>query len=107
MQIQGLDEISPEELARELHNGARFVVFTYCISILILTFKRTSSVFFVRAGSSAIGYGLPYLFISLLLGWWGIPWGPIYTLGAIGTALTGGKDVTPEIAAALGVASAR
>jgi ATP-dependent phosphoenolpyruvate carboxykinase len=32
-----------------------------------------------------------------LLGWWGIPWGPIYTIAAVVTNIRGGKDVTAEI----------
>jgi hypothetical protein len=107
LRIKGLEGISPEELDRELENGARFVLFTYCISILILTFRRTSDIFYVRPGASAIGYGLPYLLISLLFGWWGIPWGPIYTLQAIGRTLNGGKDVTNEIVPTLGLRSLR
>lgn len=27
--------------------------------------------------------GVIYSLVSLLLGWWGIPWDPIYTVGAV------------------------
>ena len=39
--------------------------------------------------------------ISLLVGWWGIPWGPIYTVQTMVMNLKGGKDVTREVIAAL------
>jgi len=102
MDIVGLEGMSMQDLSWEMDKGGRFVVFTYCISILVMTFKRPSKVFFVRGGHSAIGYGLPYLLISGLFGWWGIPWGPIYTLEAIINALSGGKDITKEMLSAMG-----
>jgi hypothetical protein len=37
-EIIGLDGKTCEELAWELRHGARFVVFRYCVSIVILTF---------------------------------------------------------------------
>ena len=42
-----------------------------------------------------------YTLISLLLGWWGIPWGPVYTIGSIFNNPTGGKDVTGDVLAAM------
>ena len=41
--------------------------------------------------------GLPFTLLSLLLGWWGIPWGPIYTIQSLWVNLKGGRDVTQEI----------
>ncbi|WP_245840625.1 hypothetical protein [Ohtaekwangia koreensis] len=35
--------------------------------------------------------------MTFLLGWWGIPWGPIYSIGSLVHNLNGGKDVTQEI----------
>ena len=48
------------------------------------------------AGKSAGFCGL-----SLLLGWWGIPWGPIWTIGTVFKNLTGGVDVTANVLQAL------
>jgi hypothetical protein len=39
----------------------------------------------------------------LLAGWWGIPWGPVWTLVTLGQNVSGGKDVTAPVLAALGV----
>ncbi len=101
MEIKGLQNISNTELNTQLQNGAKFVLYQYCISILILTFRRTSDVYFIRSDESAFKNGIGYTLISLVMGWWGFPWGPIYTVGAIFTNLTGGKDVTDEVIAAL------
>jgi hypothetical protein len=104
--IVGLDGMSAMELNAELQKGGKFVVYLYCISILIMTFKRGSNVYFIRDGESAIGRGLLFTLLSLVLGWWGIPWGPIYTVEALVTNFKGGKDVTPQIVASMRRASA-
>ena len=101
MAIKGLEGMTDGELALELASGGRFVVFEYAISIILMTFKRGSDVHFVKHGQSTFGMALPYSLLTLLLGWWGFPWGPIYSIGALFTNLGGGKDVTEEILAAL------
>lgn len=105
MSIQGLEGLSDDRINHELRNGAKFVIYEYCISILILTFKRPSRLFFVRAGESRLRHGLAYSFISLFLGWWGFPWGPIYTIGSLFTNLSGGKDVTADVLASMSKAA--
>jgi hypothetical protein len=51
----------------------------------------------VRGGENPRSKGLPFTIISFLFGWWGIPFGPKYTLESIRTNLHGGKDVTDEV----------
>jgi hypothetical protein len=41
------------------------------------------------------------------MSWWGIPWGPIYTIQALATNLRGGKNVTHEVIASMSEASLR
>jgi hypothetical protein len=96
--IVGLEEIQTSgHLQSEIQQGAKFVMFQYCISLLIITFKRFSNIYFVRPGENPIMKGLPCSLLSLFLGWWGIPWGPIYTVQALWVNFSGGKDVTREI----------
>jgi hypothetical protein len=97
MAIAGTEGLSPEQLSQELAHGAKFVVFEYTISIVILSFKRVSKVHFVRAGEGAAGKSLPYTLLSLAFGWWGFPWGIIYTIQSLITNLSGGRDVTGEM----------
>lgn len=99
MAIRGLEGMSGADLERELERGARFVVFEYCISVLIMSFKRSSDIHFIRPGEGTFFPGLPYTALSLLLGWWGFPWGLIYTPMAVITNLSGGKTVTQEVLA--------
>jgi len=99
--IQGLDGMSNEQVRFELERGGRFVLFQYCVSVIVVTFKRPSPIYFIRAGESAVGKGIGFTLLTLVAGWWGIPWGPIYSVQSIYRNLSGGKDVTKEIAAAL------
>ena len=101
MQIKNLEGLTDHEIQRELDNGAKFVLFTYCISIVFMTFKRSSSIYFIKSGESAFKYHWGHTGLSLIMGWWGIPWGPIYTIQSLFTNLTGGKDVTYDVLNAL------
>lgn len=95
--IKGIEGLSLGDINDEIQRGAKFVSYSYCISIVIMTFKRPSDIYFIKSHDSAIVKGLPFFFISLVFGWWGIPWGPIYTIGSIFTNLSGGKDITNEV----------
>ena len=99
--INGAEGMSDADLTNELDNGARLVVFEYTISVLIMTFKRPSGVFLIRKSESALLKGLPYTLLTLLGGWWGIPWGPIYSATTLFTNLGGGKDITASVRARL------
>ncbi len=93
--------MSAEELNYELQQGSKFVTFEYCISVVVITIKRSSDIYFIKEGESTAGKSILYTLISLLLGWWGIPWGPIYTIGSLITNFGGGKDVTSTVVASL------
>ena len=95
--IKNLEGLSTEQINRELDHGARFVIYEYAVSIVVMTFKRSSDIYFVRAGENGMVKGLPFTFISFFFGWWGIPWGPIYTIGSLYHNLRGGKDITQEV----------
>ena len=75
----------------ETADGGRWVVFDYCISFGIVTLRRPSREYFLRSGQWAWVRGLPYSAISLLFGWWGLPWGVILTPVTVLTNLTGGR----------------
>ncbi|MEK6221702.1 MAG: hypothetical protein N2D54_05595 [Chloroflexota bacterium] len=57
-------------------------------------------VHYIRPDDNAALQGLKYTFLTLVLGWWGIPWGPIYRVQAIINNFQGGKDVTTEMMSA-------
>ena len=73
MAIKGVEGLNVGEVQDQVRQGAKFVVFGYCLSFLIITLKRSSDVTFIRAGDSAVVASLPYTLLSLVLGWWGFP----------------------------------
>jgi hypothetical protein len=95
--IKNIEGMSPNEINHELSRGGKFVVFQYCISIVVMTFRRPSDIYFIRAEESALKHSIGYTLLTFVLGWWGIPWGPIYSIGSLVTNLSGGKDVTQEV----------
>jgi hypothetical protein len=101
VQIRGCENLSLQELKKEIEAGARFVFYEYCISFLVVSQRRPSAIYFLRPGQKRIVRGLPYVLLSLLFGWWGLPWGLIYTPLTLLTNLSGGSDVTEQVMAAL------
>jgi hypothetical protein len=97
MRIHGIDGVSSERLEEELAAGGRFVFYEFCISLLIVSLRRPSAVIYLRPGNKGLVQGLPYTLLSLLLGWWGLPWGLIYTPLAIVTNFAGGCDITAQV----------
>lgn len=101
MTISEIKNMSREQLSFELQQGGTFVRYNYCISLVVVSLKRTS-VHFVKAGESRVTRGLPFSLISLVCGWWGIPWGPIWTIQALAVNFGGGTDITAEVRRAMG-----
>jgi hypothetical protein len=97
MEIRNIEGYSAAQIRDMVNQGGKFVMYKYCISIVVMTFNRPTNVYFIKPNSSSVTPGLGHLATNVLLGWWGIPWGPIYTIGNIGSILSGGKDVTNEI----------
>ena len=94
--IQEVNPSWPKEAAKAVAAGGRLVVYEYCISLVFITLRRPTKVTILRLGEKGIVRGLPYSLVSLVLGWWGLPWGVIYTPLTILTNLRGGFDVTSQ-----------
>jgi hypothetical protein len=101
MRIYGIEKLTAAELEAALAAGGRFVLFEYCISLVLMTLRRSSGVYFMRPCESGLLRGVPYTVLSLLLGWWGVPWGLVYTPLVVLMNLSGGRDVTAEVRAQL------
>jgi hypothetical protein len=86
-----------EHLHREAEKGGRFVYFSFSVSLLVTTLKRTSGIYLIKPGESRIKKGIPFTIVTLLFGWWAIPFGPKHTLASIRMNMKGGKDVTDEV----------
>lgn len=70
MNLNDLSHIPYSELSKELEKGGKFVCYTYTISVIFMTFRRPSQVYFLKSNEWGIKYGWKYLLISLLLGLW-------------------------------------
>ena len=97
MKIKGIEGLSVVELQDEISRGGKFVVYTYCLSCFFMTFKRSSSIYFIHDNENAFVKGWPFNLISLLFGWWGIPLGIVNTLDCLFTNIGGGKLVTDKV----------
>jgi hypothetical protein len=99
MRIEGIDNLTATDLEAGLAAGGRFVYYEYCISFVVLSLRCPTSIRYLRPSENGVVRGLPYVLLSLLLGWWGLPWGIIYTPLTIFTNLCGGQDVTEQACA--------
>lgn len=90
-------QMSTQELKQKIAAGAKFVRFEYTISIVVATFKRSSGLYFIDAGESSAKFSWYLTLLTGIMGWWGIPWGPIYTIGTFITNFGGGKDYTQQV----------
>ena len=64
MKINGVEGMSRDQVTFEVQRGGRFVLYSYCVSLLVVTFKRPSAIYFIRSGESAIGRGMPLDFTN-------------------------------------------
>ena len=97
MAIKGTEGMSDAEILEDVSKGGRFVCYMFCVSVLVMTFRRSSQVTYIRSGRSRMVPGLGWSLLTVLVGWWGIPWGPIYSIQSIVTNMAGGKDITGQI----------
>ena len=97
IKISGIENLSLQQLQDEIRRGGRFIQFTCCISLVLHSFRGSSVVYFIRQDENHLGKSLPWILVSVLFGWWGIPWGFVYTMESLTTNLAGGKDVTSSV----------
>lgn len=62
---------------RIYRRDTRIVRYHYCVSIIVMTFTRET---YYEPVDDAGGILVFAFLISLLTGWWGFPWGPVFTI---------------------------
>jgi curved DNA-binding protein CbpA len=77
----------------------RLTVMYYVISLFVVTYRRGSSGLWCQ--KCRIFEAAKWTILSGLLGWWGIPWGPIYTIQALFVNGKGGSQPRSQNAAIL------
>ncbi len=68
----------------------RGAAFMYAMSFLLVTLRRGKGGIYCSSCRDHIALQLNA--VTALLGWWGFPWGPIYTIQCWWTNLTGGRQ---------------
>jgi len=80
-------------------SSLRLVAMYYVTSFLVVTYKRAASGIWCQRCKAC--EAAKWTFLSALLGWWGFPWGPIYTLQALFINAMGGLQPASNNAALL------
>jgi hypothetical protein len=94
--IKNGGKLNDLQIVNELEGGSRLVIYQYAISIIFATFRFNSRIYILKSDEKGIRQGLIYSSITMLLGWWGIPWGPVRSISALKNNFTGGKKVELE-----------
>jgi hypothetical protein len=87
-----------QELVSLVMEGTRFITIPYAFSIIILSFRRSmGSVHQVDSVNWPISQVILAAVITTLFGWWGIPFGVIWSILSLFYLWSGGRDSTREI----------
>ena len=99
--IKGAKGMTIASLRSAVAGGARIVMYPYAESWLLVSFKRTTDPTLLLPGTSRLSTAIVPILHSLLFGWWGFPWGPIFTIQTIWQSARGGIDITDAVMPAL------
>ena len=96
-------------MVEEVMSGCRFVTHPYVVSLLIISLNRTlGGIQVIGRGPWPLGNLFGATLISLIFGWWGFPWGILWTPIALYHLWRGGRDCTEAfLIEAVGHADAR
>jgi len=97
LDLHGFSNTTEKEFLAQIQAGKRFVVYHYAMSVVFYSFQHATKIHVVESRGMAVVKGLPWTLLTLLLGWWAIPFGPIYTLISVYWNFSGGTDVSGEI----------
>ncbi len=88
---------SIERVIKQVENGARFVLYYYWLSLLVVTLTRLSPAIWILSDESHKRYRNKYNLLTAIFGWWTIPCGPLGTAESIRSNNKGGFDVSEDI----------
>lgn len=97
LDLHAFSNVSEKEFRARLAAGERFVVYLFAVSVVVYSFRHPTKVTVSRNRSNAVLKGLPWSLLTLMLGWWSIPSGPIYTIQCLVANTRGGVDVSANI----------
>lgn len=87
-----------------IDGNTTFVQYEVCFSFVVASIRKRTN-YYIRGHHPTKLYNLLFTLFTLVFGWWGIPWGPIYTIRALGFNLSRRtlklEDVLLEVEAGL------
>jgi hypothetical protein len=101
MRIKNTGGMSVDDVQEIVNNGGRFVYYPYTLSFGFFSFRLKSALYLIHPDQKKTRKRYYFIMLSFLFGWWGVPFGPGYTLKAIRTNLRGGKNMTNEVMAVI------
>lgn len=69
-----------KDYQREVNNGGKFVRFSYTLSFIVYTTQLSSPIYLVKGHQSPVLKGIWYTLLTLIVGWWFFPTGPLLTI---------------------------
>lgn len=90
-----------DALLLALESGAIVVRYPYVISAVLASFELESQAVLIERPARRYTGAIRYLLLTLVFGWWGVPWGPIMTARALWCLLQGGFEMTDLVRAEL------
>lgn len=90
------------ERCGRLDASLRIAAFQYVYSALLFTSRKVAVGVWCSGCRRTEGW--KWSLLTFFLGWWGIPWGPIYSIGALAQNIGGGEQPTEANAELLEVA---
>ncbi|MEJ6951234.1 hypothetical protein, partial [Natronospora cellulosivora (SeqCode)] len=76
-----------------IYPNTELVSYQGALSFIIISAKINSR-YFIKNSQDSLLINSLYSLLTLFLGWWGFPWGPIYTLESLKNNLKGGEKIT-------------
>lgn len=99
--VSGTEGMTLQQIEDDVLRGGRFRVLRWNFSVIIMSFQRSAGLRYIRSTDGPGLYAWPWTLLSMVVGWWGIPWGIFFTIGTLYTNCMGGKDVTADLLASV------
>jgi hypothetical protein len=96
MKVRGIQDMTLGELVSQVKLGGRFVVFHWCVGLMVKTVLRPSAIYFVRPVEKG-KRGFWQTLGTVLTGWWSVPFGPRDAVRCLRENFRGGRDVTANV----------
>ncbi len=92
----GTTGLTLRQIEDDIIKGGRFLAFHWCLSLIILSYSRATSVRYVRSWDSAAGSAWFYSILTMFIGWWSVP-GIVFTPLCLWRNARGGTDMSREV----------